>query len=48
MHLMVLLEPLIFPRIPLGVDMGTDETMGIYTDKIIYRKMKLTAPKDLD
>lgn len=48
MHLMVLLEPLIFPGTPLGVDMGTDETMGIYTDKIIYRKMKLTAPKDLD
>lgn len=48
MHLMVLSEPLTFPGTPLGVEMGTDETMGIYTDKIIYQKIKLTAPKDLD
>lgn len=47
MHLTVPLERLIFPGILLGVDMGTDKTVGIHTDKIIYQKMKLTAPKDL-
>lgn len=45
MCLTVLVEPLIFPGIPLGVDMGTDKTVGIHTDKIIYQKMKPTAPR---
>jgi hypothetical protein len=44
MHLTVLLELLVFPGIPLGVDKGTDKTMGIHADKIIYQENETDCP----